>query len=131
MTWAIYSTPEDLTAYVDQALAQTPFTNQERNAINRFLDNGISAWATAPCIPSDHPCFATDGVESTPGGSCMRVLVVTNGTKAQFLGLLDNAIAKYPESAPLKSFRRLLTIPWYSVDPYPPAPGFFTGMTCT
>ena len=94
MTWAIYSTPEDMTYYVDQVLQSTPFTTQERNAINRYLNNGITAWSTAPCIPPEHPCFATDGVASTPGGSCMRVIVVNNATKAGFLTLLDNAIAK-------------------------------------
>lgn len=128
--WAIYSTPEDLTRYIEETLQTTPFTTAERNAINRYLDNGITAWPSAPCIPPEHPCFATDGVESTPGGSCMRVIVVNNGTKAAFRNLLVNAITKYPQSQALRAFRDLLDIPWYAVDPYPPPAGFFTGMTC-
>jgi len=131
VTWAIYSTPEDLTAYVENVLKTTPFTTPERNAINRYLTAGLNNWPTAPCIPPEHPCFATDGVASTPGGSCMRVIVINNGTKAQFVQLLQNAIDKYPESEGLRAFRDLIDIPWYSVDPYPPPAGFFAGMTCT
>ena len=130
MTWAIYAPVEDMVGYITRALQTVPFTTSERNAINRYLDNGMTAWPTAPCIPPEHPCFATDGVDAGDG-QCMRVIVITNGTLAGFKTLLQNAITKYPnEAQALRDFLLLLSIPWYAVDPYPPPVGYFTGMTC-
>lgn len=131
MTWAIYSTPEDL-SLMESSLNLAAMTPSDRNSLNRYLQAGFNNWRTAPCIPPEHPCFASDGQASTPGGTCMRVIVISNGTLEGFRTLVRALRAKYPSVADLDFFvEEFLGNGWYAVDPYPPAPGYFTGMTCT
>ena len=130
MTWAIYSTPEDL-SLMESALNTSGMAANDRNALNRYLQAGFNNWRTAPCIPPEHPCWATDGQESTPGGTCMRVVVINNGTLADFRALIRSLLAKYPSAADMRFFEQFMGNGWYAVDPYPPPPGYFSGMTCT
>lgn len=133
MTWALYSTPEDM-EQIEAGLSEVGLSSQDRNRVRPYVNNGLGQWRTAPCIPPEHPCFASDGVASVPGGTCMRVIVCTFGTLADFRALCRDLITKYPQASVFRFFEPFMGSTgggqWYAVDPYPPPPGYFDGMTC-
>jgi hypothetical protein len=131
MTWALYAPMEDMTAIVAGITEVAGLTPQERNRLRDYWQGGLNQWQTAPCIPTDHPCWATDGVASTVGGTCMRVIVCTHGTLADFRALVAQIQEKNPAATVFRFFEPFMGNGWFAVDPYPPPAGYFTGRTCT
>jgi hypothetical protein len=133
MTWALFSTYEDMEV-IESGLVETGLTQQEKNRLRPYINGGLGNWRNAPCIPPEHPCYATDGVESVPGGTCMRTIVCTHGTLEDFRDLLRKLQAKYPHAQVFSFFEPFMGNTgggqWYAVDPYPVPPGYFNGMTC-
>ncbi len=131
MTWALYSTWEDLTA-IEDGLREDNLTGSERNKLRNYLNGGLRDWRTTGiCIPPEHPCFATDGVSSGPMGHCMVAVVCTFGTLADFRSLLRGLIGKNPGAGYFEWLEPfIVSTGWYAVDPYPPPAGYFTGMIC-
>lgn len=127
MTWALCSTMEDMVS-IEAGFKELGLSPQNRTKLRGYWNGGLSGWRTAPCIPAEHPCFATDGVESIPGGTCMRAIVCTFGTVADFRALLQALIGTNPEANYFIDF--LTGKDWYCVEPWPTAPGQFTGMRC-
>jgi hypothetical protein len=139
MTWALFAPMEDM-EYIAAGFKETGLSGPLRNKLRNYWDGGLSDWQTAPCIPADHPCFATDGVSSTwvdgivggtPTGTCMRMIVVTFGTVADFRSLLRELIGKNPDAGYyvwLEPF--IASTGWYAVDPWPAPAGWSTGMIC-
>lgn len=147
MTWALCSTMEDMVA-IESGFKETGLSGQDRNKMRAYWAGGLKDWRTSACIPTDHPCFATDGVMSrdpqvvsvdpetgvatndTP--TCMRVVPCTFGTLADFQDLLQALIDKNPDAAYYEWLEPFITTTgWYGVDPYPPSPGYFAGMVCS
>ena len=122
MAWAIYSTPEDLQELV-AGLNTSGLTAPERNAVRRFLNGALENWENQPMIPTSHPCYATDG-------QTMRVVVIQNGSLAEFRARLAELIQRYPDRAILRAYYELSGNGWYAVDPHPPPEGYFTLMEC-
>lgn len=130
MTWALYSTWEDLTA-IEAGFQETGLSGPLRNKLRGYLDGGLRDWRLSPCIPPEHPCFATDGVSSGPMGHCMVVVVCTFGTLADFRSLLQQLIGKNPGAAYYTFVQDFIMNGWMAVDPYPPPAGYWDGRTCT
>ena len=99
----------------------------DRAKVDRYLRAGFACWQDAPCIPPEHPCCPTDCVESTPGGTCMRVVIMNFGSLDDFRALLRELIAKYPHSLILTPYETFLGNGWYAVDPYRRLPDTLTG----
>lgn len=150
MTWALYATPSDM-EQIEAGLSEIGMSNQDRNRVRPYVNGGLGNWRNAPCIPPEHPCFASDGVSSgsqqvwvddgngeghweTIVWGCMREIVCTHGTLADFRALCRTLITKYPQAAVFRFFEPFMGDTgggaWYAVDPYPPPAGYFDGMTC-
>ncbi len=140
MTWALFAPWEDMLA-IEAGFKETGLSGQERNKMRNYWSGGLSGWRTAPCIPPEHPCFATDGVSSTwvdgivggtPTSTCMRMIVVTFGTLADFRSLLRACIGKNPDAEYYRWLEPYLgdtgNGQWYAIDPHPAPAGYFTGM---
>jgi hypothetical protein len=129
MTWALFSTMEDMVS-IEAGFKETGLSGPMRNKLRNYWNGGLSGWRTAPCIPPEHPCFATDGVESIPGGTCMRMITCTFGTVEDFRSLLRELIGKNPEAGYyvwLEPF--IASTGWYAAELPIPA-GYFDGMIC-
>jgi hypothetical protein len=130
MSWALFSTIEDMTA-IAAGFQETGLSGPLRNKLRSYWNGGLSGWQTAPCIPVEHPCWATDGVESVPGGTCMRMVTVTFGTVADFRSLLRELIGKNPDAGYYVWLEPYIaSTGWYAVDPWPAPAGYFDGMIC-
>jgi hypothetical protein len=137
MTWALFAPMEDMAA-IAAGFKETGLSGPMRNKLRNYWDGGLSDWQTAPCIPSDHPCFASDGVSSmwvdgivggTPTSTCMRMITCTFGTVADFQSLLRELIGKTPEADYYTFVEPFITqTGWYAVETPIPV-GYFTGMT--
>ncbi len=145
MTWALFSTIEDM-ELIEAGFKETGLTGPQRNKLRDYWAGGLSGWRTAPCIPTTHPCFATDGVRSrepieigtgpndepiydTP--TCMRMIVVTFGTVADFRSLLRTLIGKNVSAGYYVWLEPFIeSTGWYAVDPWPAPAGYFDGMIC-
>jgi hypothetical protein len=145
VTWALFSTMEDMLE-IEKGFKEVGLNTSQRNKLRSYWNGGLSAWRTAPCVPSEHPCFPMDGITSrapqqigtTPEGlpmyddpTCMRIIVCTFGTVADFRLLLRTLVGKNPDSGYyvwLEPF--IAETGWYAVDPWPAPPGYFTGMVC-
>jgi hypothetical protein len=130
MAWALFSTMEDMVS-IEAGFKETGLSGPMRTKLRNYWNGGLSGWRTAPCIPPEHPCFASDGVESVPGGTCMRMIVCTFGTVADFRSLLRELIGKNPDAGYyvwLEPF--IAETGWYAVDPWPAPAGYFDGMVC-
>lgn len=145
MTWAIYAPWDDMLA-VEAGFKETGLNGSDRNKMRSYWAGGLSTWRTAPCIPPEHPCFATDGVMARPPQiigynpdgtpiydepTCMRLIVMSFGTLADFRSLLRSVIGKNPEAGHYVFWEAFLGNGWAAVDPYPPPAGYWTGKTCT
>jgi hypothetical protein len=130
MTWALCSTMEDMLS-IEAGFKETGLSGPLRTKLRNYWNGGLSNWRNGICIPPEHPCFASDGVESVPGGTCMRVVVCTFGTVADFRSLLRELIGKNPEAGYyvwLEPF--IASTGWYCVEPWPPPADYFDGMIC-
>lgn len=123
MAWAICLTPEDFDE-IAAGLAEAGLTGTERNRLRRYTENGLLGWDTAALIPPEHPCYATDA-------ATMRVIVISQGDRTEFLAMAESLVAKYPTRPYLRGYLDLLSRMWVCVDPWPPPVGYFDGMTCT
>jgi hypothetical protein len=144
MTWALFSPMEDMLE-IEKGFKETGLTTAQRNRMRSYWSGGLNTWRDAPCIPPEHPCFATDGVMSrppreigtTPEGTpiydtptCMRMIVCTFGTVNDFRLLLRQLIGKNPDAGYyvwLEPF--IAETGWYAVE-LPIPTGHFDGMTC-
>lgn len=125
MTWAIFTTPEDHAEMIS-AFTQAGLTGGEWNRIKDYAEAYFAGWEANVLAPAEHPCTPHDP-------TTLRMVVMNHGTKAAFLSELTRLINRpQRDRIVLTGYRDLMTVtPWYAVDPYPPAPGFFDGMTCT
>jgi hypothetical protein len=151
MTWAIYTTPQDA-AEIVSAFTQAGLNGGEWNRIKDYAAAWLEGWNAALIIPPEHPCWETDGgteprylpapFPPLPGQPAspadltdqrMRVVVISHGTKAGWLAEVQRLLNRPNKDREILRpyFEFISTSPWYAVDPYPPAEGFFTGMTCT
>lgn len=134
MTWALYTTWEDATE-IEKGFQETGLTGPLRTKLRGYLDGGLRDWRiTGVCIPPEHPCFYADGVSSGEMGHCAIVVPCTFGTLSDFRSLLRALIGKNPGAEYYRWFEPFLGDTgggqWAAVDPYPPPPGYFTGMFC-
>jgi hypothetical protein len=145
MTWALFSTMEDMES-IAAGFKETGLSGPLRNKLRNYWNGGLSSWQTAPCIPPEHPCYATDGVMSrpprpigtTPEGeviydepTCMRMIVCSFGTVTDFRALLRELIGKNPEAGHYEWLEPYIaSTGWYAVDPWPAPAGYFDGMVC-
>lgn len=143
MTWAIYATPEDW-AVITSGFAQAGLTGGEWNRIKDYAAAGVAGWNANIPIPPEHPCYPFDGPNGTwtnpetglvepIGGRYARVIVMTHGTKAGWLAEMERLLNRPARDREMIRFfyTYISTVPFYAVDPYPPPPGFFDGMSCT
>jgi hypothetical protein len=132
MAWAIYIPNSDKDEMVS-AFTQAGLTGGEWNRIKDYAASFFAGWDAGVCIPPEHPCFATDGEDDGSGRGCMRLVVMEHGTKADFLAEMLRLLNRPQRDRNiLRAYYDLLhEQPWFAVDPYPPAAGFFDGMTCT
>ncbi len=130
MTWAIYSTWEDLTE-IEKGFQEQGLNPSQVNKLRSYWNGGLKDWRNGQCIPPEHPCYASDGVVSGPMGHCMIVVPVTFGTLADFRSLLRTLMGKNPGAEYYRWLEPFMANGWYAVDPYPPPAGYFAGMTCT
>lgn len=119
---------------IENGLSELGMSNQDRNRVRPYVNGGLGNWRNAQCIPPEHPCFATDGVDAGDG-HCMVVVPCTFGTLGDFRQLCRDLLAKYPQASVFRFFEPFMGQntggQWFAVDPYPPPAGYFTGMTCT
>jgi hypothetical protein len=123
VAWAICFTPEDFDE-LKADFRESGLTGGERNTLRRYVTGGFDGWDTAAMIPVEHPCWESDG-------ATMRCVVLNQGSRAEFLGMVATLAQKYPDRAQLRQYHELLSKPWVAVDPWPPPEGYFGGMTCT
>jgi hypothetical protein len=148
MTWALFSTMEDMAA-IAAGFKEDGLSGPLRVKLRGYWNGGLSDWQTAPCIPADHPCWDSDGVASMPprevwvsdesdaGGhwetitsTCMRMIVCTFGTVADFQSLLRELIGNTPEADYYTFIEPFITqTGWYAAETPIPA-GYFDGMIC-
>lgn len=125
MTWAIYTTPEDKDEIMS-AFTEAGLTGGEWNRIKDYALAFVQGWDANIPVPPEHPCYATDA-------ATMRVIVMNVGTKADWLAEVQRLLNRANKDRRILQpyFDLINATQWYAVDPYPPAPGFFDGMTCT
>jgi hypothetical protein len=125
MTWAIYTTPEDKDVIVS-GFTQAGLSQGEWNRIRDYATAFSAGWGANIPVPPEHPCHIHDA-------ATMRVVVITHGTKAGWLAEMKRLLDRpQKDREQLRFFYTFISlVPWYAVDPYPPPPGFFAGMTCT
>ena len=148
MTWALFSTMEDMEA-IAAGFKEDGLSGPLRTKLRGYWSGGLSGWQTAPCVPVEHPCFATDGVASMPprevwvlddsenGGhwetitsTCMRMVTCTYGTVVDFQSLLRELIGKNPGAEYYTFLEPFITeTGWYAVE-LPIPDGYFDGVVC-
>lgn len=123
MPWAICLPDQDFYE-IRQGLDEAGLTGAEKNRLRRYTESGFFGWDTAALIPPEHPCYPNDA-------AVMRVIVITDGSRADFLAMCQAMVAKYPGRPYLAGYLDLFSKPWICVDPWPPPVGYFAGMACT